>query len=90
MMELDSLDNSFDYMEENFYETPPTKNPQKRKVTFNTQIYQKDDLIMNLKQELLDDSDDDPTPSFNNIQKVPSISDLSDPEASLENSTYLD
>lgn len=37
-----------------------------------------------MKQELLDENDDDPAPkSIGSIQKVPSISDLSDPEASL-------
>lgn len=37
-----------------------------------------------LKQEILDDNDEAPTPrSLGSIQKVPSISDLSDPEASL-------
>lgn len=37
-----------------------------------------------LKQEISDDSDEAPTSrSLGSIQKVPSISDLSDPEASL-------
>lgn len=37
-----------------------------------------------MKQEIFDESDEDQaTRAFNTIQKVPSISDLSDPEASL-------
>lgn len=37
-----------------------------------------------LKQEVLDDNDEDSAPrSLGSVQKVPSISDLSDPEASL-------
>lgn len=42
-----------------------------------------------LKQEILDDNDEAPTPrSLGSIQKVPSISDLSDPEASLGESAF--
>lgn len=37
-----------------------------------------------MKQEIFDESDEDQAPrTFGSIQKVPSISDLSDPEASL-------
>lgn len=43
-----------------------------------------------LKQEVIDDYDEDSTArSLGSIQKVPSISDLSDPEASLGKYLYL-
>lgn len=89
-MDLEAFDTSFDYglEEENFYE--PIK--QKR-VTFCTSTYAKnDDVTMNssMKQEILDDTDDASTPmSMGSIQKVPSLSDLSDPEASLDIPTQV-
>lgn len=46
-MELESLDNSFDYglEDEDFYESPPLKKPNQRRVTFNSQIYAKVRLL---------------------------------------------
>ncbi|KAK9877499.1 hypothetical protein WA026_018610 [Henosepilachna vigintioctopunctata] len=91
-MDLDAFDSSFDYglEDENFYEPIKT---HKRRVTFNPETFVKNDeaatmaIISSMKQEMsdgLDDSDDGSGPStMDSIQKVPSLSDLSDPEASL-------
>ncbi|KAG5882200.1 hypothetical protein JTB14_021851 [Gonioctena quinquepunctata] len=90
-MELESFDNSFDYgiEDEDFYESPPLKKSHRR-VTFNKQVFSKNDdseyttPFSVMKQEIFDESDEDqPQRTMDSIQKVPSISDLSDPEASL-------
>ncbi|XP_050505363.1 uncharacterized protein LOC126883743 [Diabrotica virgifera virgifera] len=92
-MELESFENSFDYglEDEDFYESPPLKKSNQRKVTFNPQVFSKNDdpeyltPFSVMKQEIFDESDEDQAPrAMGSIQKVPSISDLSDPEASLE------
>lgn len=96
-MELESSDNSFDYglEDEDFYESPPLKKSNQRRVTFNNQIYAKSEdadfaVQPAMKQEIFDESDEDQTPrTFGSIQKVPSISDLSDPEASLDIPTQV-
>ncbi|RZC32671.1 hypothetical protein BDFB_006154, partial [Asbolus verrucosus] len=91
-MDMDYIENAFDYDVENedFYEINiPTKAQNKRRVTFKQQVSTKSDdadlISLNvMKTELIDDNDDAQTPqSIGSIQKVPSISDLSDPEASL-------
>ncbi|KAH1014694.1 hypothetical protein HUJ05_012536 [Dendroctonus ponderosae] len=84
-MELD--DTTFDYGvdDQNFYDSPPFKKGALRRVTFNPKIYSKDEDFV-FKQEIIDESsDEDQTQmqTIGSIQKVPSISDLSDPEASL-------
>ncbi|XP_045460726.1 ETS-like protein pointed isoform X1 [Harmonia axyridis] len=95
-MDLESLDSSFDYglEEQDFYE--PIK---KRRVTFNPEIYSKNEdpgfmpFLSSMKQEIIDrqdDSDDASAPTAtSSIQKVPSISDLSDPEESLDLPTQV-
>ncbi|XP_066262603.1 protein C-ets-1 isoform X1 [Euwallacea similis] len=92
-MELDSYDTQFDYGidDQNFYDNPPIKKENLRKVTFNPQIYIKEEEY-GLKQEILDDSSDEDQSqmqALESIQKVPSISDLSDPEASLDIPTQV-
>lgn len=61
-MELESLDNSFDYglEDEDFYESPPLKKPNQRRVTFNSQIYAKvrlhsfhNDVLCDTKQKAI-------------------------------------
>ncbi|XP_057657003.1 protein c-ets-1-A-like isoform X1 [Diorhabda carinulata] len=97
-MELDSFENSFDYglEDEGFYESPPLKKSNQRKVTFNKQVFSKNDdseyltPFSVMKQEIFDESDEDQASrTLGSIQKVPSISDLSDPEASLDIPTQV-
>ncbi|XP_048523611.1 protein C-ets-1 isoform X2 [Dendroctonus ponderosae] len=90
-MELD--DTTFDYGvdDQNFYDSPPFKKGALRRVTFNPKIYSKDEDFV-FKQEIIDESsDEDQTQmqTIGSIQKVPSISDLSDPEASLDIPTQV-
>ncbi|XP_017769215.1 PREDICTED: ETS-like protein pointed [Nicrophorus vespilloides] len=102
-MELEVLE-PYDYLdEEAFYEPNlPTKaastSPIKRRVTFNNKRYyakceEPEQVAMAvLKQEICDDNEEAlvPTPrSLGSVQKVPSISDLSDPEASLDIPTQV-
>ncbi|XP_025833754.1 uncharacterized protein LOC112905461 [Agrilus planipennis] len=90
-MELEGYE-VYDYSleDQNFYDAdPPKKCQPKRRVTFKRQLAKCEEAeytaMVVLKQEVMDDCDDVfvPTPkSLGSIQKVPSLSDLSDPEAS--------
>ncbi|XP_031328972.1 ETS-like protein pointed [Photinus pyralis] len=93
MEELDSFD-LHDYgMEENFYDpNPPTK--PKRRVTFGKRIIAKCEeaeisAMVILKQESLDDCEEAMVPSSESVQKVPSLSDISDTEASSDIPTQV-
>lgn len=74
--------------------------PIKKKVSFELPSCNKDKneendlasaLSMRMKQEIFDENDEDPAMSIHcsSIQKVPSISDLSDPEVSLDIPTQV-
>ncbi|XP_064211861.1 ETS-like protein pointed isoform X3 [Tribolium castaneum] len=95
-MDMDYSSFDYDVENEDFYEVSvPTKGQNKRRVTFKQQVSTKSDdvdlaALATMKTELVDDNDDAQTPqSMCSIQKVPSISDLSDPEASLDIPTQV-
>jgi c-ets proto-oncogene protein len=95
-MDMDYSAFDYDVENEDFYEVAvPAKGQNKRRVTFKQQISTKSDdvdlvTLGAMKTELVDDNDDAHTPqSVCSIQKVPSISDLSDPEASLDIPTQV-
>ncbi|CAH1182056.1 unnamed protein product [Phyllotreta striolata] len=100
-MVMELFDNSFEYdlEDEDFYESPPLKKTSQKKVTFSEHfkkhLRHSDDgeyltPFSIMKQEILDESDEDQPPkALGSIQKVPSISDLSDPEASLDIPTQV-
>lgn len=94
MEDLEGFD-FHDYgLEENFYDSNPPKKA-KRKVTFGKRIIAKCEeaeisAMVVLKQESLDDYEEAMVPrSLGSVQKVPSLSDLSDTEASSDIPTQV-
>ncbi|GLV44651.1 pointed [Carabus blaptoides fortunei] len=94
VMELEAFEPyDYDLQDEDFYASSPPKMQStgpKRRVTFKRRYAKCEEAEHNalatLKQEYIDDTDD-MCPS--SMQKVPSISDLSDPESSLDIPTQV-
>ncbi|XP_022909687.2 protein C-ets-1-like isoform X1 [Onthophagus taurus] len=96
-MELENLEYDYGLEDEGFYESNTPTKDSKRRVTFSNKPFvaqyedQEQFSLTVLKQEI-DDVEDESSPfsrSLDSVQKVPSISDLSDPDTSQDIPTQV-